>query len=91
MADSPGRQGAWPTIKRGLSLSPELRRGLPGTLALALVATSPRSRSQARPANTVAAGFIFSSNSNLFLCYALQAQPGGCSTGRGSCSTTAPG
>lgn len=34
--------GAWETIRRGLSLSPELRRGLPGTLALALVATAGR-------------------------------------------------
>jgi len=36
------RQGAWQTIKRGLRLSPELRRGLPGTLALAVVATAGR-------------------------------------------------
>lgn len=34
--------GATDTIKRGLSLSPELRRGLPGTLAIALVATAGR-------------------------------------------------
>ncbi len=30
------------TIRRGLSLSPELRRGLPGTVAIALVATAGR-------------------------------------------------
>lgn len=39
---APARQGAWTTIKRGLALSPELRRGLPGTLILALVATAGR-------------------------------------------------
>ncbi|MFP3914701.1 MAG: ABC transporter ATP-binding protein [Actinomycetota bacterium] len=36
------RQGAWATIRRGLRLSPELRRGLPGTLLLAVVATAGR-------------------------------------------------
>ena len=36
------RPGAWATVRRGLRLSPELRRGLPGTLALALVATAGR-------------------------------------------------
>lgn len=36
------RPGAMTTIRRGLRLSPELRRGLPGTLALALVATAGR-------------------------------------------------
>lgn len=30
------------TIRRGLSLSPELRRGLGGTIAIALVATAGR-------------------------------------------------
>jgi ATP-binding cassette, subfamily B, bacterial len=35
-------QGAMTTITRGLRLSPELRRGLPGTLVLALVATAGR-------------------------------------------------
>jgi ABC-type multidrug transport system fused ATPase/permease subunit len=34
--------GAWKTLVRGISLSPELRTGLPGTLALALVATAGR-------------------------------------------------
>jgi putative ABC transport system ATP-binding protein len=34
--------GAMRTIRRGLSLSPELRRGLPGTIAIALVATAGR-------------------------------------------------
>ncbi|MCP3976346.1 MAG: ABC transporter ATP-binding protein [bacterium] len=34
------RSGAMRTIRRGLSLSPGLRRGLPGTIALALVATA---------------------------------------------------
>ena len=29
--------GAWQTLQRGLALSPELRTGLAGTLALALV------------------------------------------------------
>jgi ABC-type multidrug transport system fused ATPase/permease subunit len=32
----------WPTIRRGLALSPELRAGLGGTLALALIATLGR-------------------------------------------------
>jgi putative ABC transport system ATP-binding protein len=36
------RTGALATIRRGLSLSPELRWGLPGTLAIALVATAGR-------------------------------------------------
>ncbi len=35
-------QGAMHTIRRGLSLSPELRNGLPGTIAIALVATAGR-------------------------------------------------
>ncbi|HJQ77027.1 MAG TPA: ABC transporter ATP-binding protein [Acidimicrobiia bacterium] len=35
-------RGAWSTIKRGLSLSPELRKGLGGTLVIALVATAGR-------------------------------------------------
>ncbi len=34
--------GAMRTIRRGLSLSPELRSGLPGTIAIALVATAGR-------------------------------------------------
>jgi len=34
--------GAAATVRRGLSLSPELRRGLPGTLVIALVATAGR-------------------------------------------------
>ncbi len=36
------RKGAMRTIKRGLRLSPELRRGLGGTVAIALVATAGR-------------------------------------------------
>jgi ATP-binding cassette, subfamily B, bacterial len=36
------REGAWRTLVRGISLSPELRVGLPGTLLLALVATAGR-------------------------------------------------
>ena len=36
------RMGAAATVRRGLSLSPELRRGLPGTLAIAFVATAGR-------------------------------------------------
>lgn len=36
------RRGALTTVSRGLALSPELRRGLPGTLVLALVATAGR-------------------------------------------------
>ncbi|MFA9430855.1 ABC transporter ATP-binding protein [Egicoccus sp. AB-alg2] len=42
---APGDQhvdGAWRTLVRGISLSPELRIGLPGTLLLALVATAGR-------------------------------------------------
>lgn len=35
-------EGAWKTVKRGLSLSPELRLGLGATLAIALVATAGR-------------------------------------------------
>ena len=38
----PQRLGAMQTIRRGLRLSPELRRGLPGTLVLALLATAGR-------------------------------------------------
>ena len=34
--------GAWETIRRGLALSPELKVGIGGTLALALVATAGR-------------------------------------------------
>ena len=36
------RQSARTTVRRGLHLSPELRRGLPGTLVLALIATAGR-------------------------------------------------
>jgi ATP-binding cassette subfamily B protein len=36
------RSGAAATIRRGLSLSPELRRGLPGTIVIALAATAGR-------------------------------------------------
>lgn len=36
------RKGAVTTIRRGLGLSPELRRGLGGTIAIALVATAGR-------------------------------------------------
>ena len=36
------RDGAWATVRRGLRLSPELRRGLPGTIAIAIVATAGR-------------------------------------------------
>jgi ATP-binding cassette, subfamily B, bacterial len=35
-------EGAWRTLVRGISLSPELRVGLPGTLLLALLATAGR-------------------------------------------------
>ncbi len=38
----PTAEGALATIKRGLSLSPELRRGLPGTIGIALLATAGR-------------------------------------------------
>lgn len=41
-ADTRAARGAMNTIIRGLRLSPELRRGLPGTLVLALVATTGR-------------------------------------------------
>jgi ABC-type multidrug transport system fused ATPase/permease subunit len=36
------QDGAWATVRRGLSLSPELRTGLIGTIAIALVATAGR-------------------------------------------------
>jgi putative ABC transport system ATP-binding protein len=39
---STARRGAWEVIKRGLSLSPELRAGLGGTIAIAAVATAGR-------------------------------------------------
>jgi ATP-binding cassette, subfamily B, bacterial len=44
LPDDQGRpaEGAWRTVVRGISLSPELRVGLPGTLALALLATAGR-------------------------------------------------
>lgn len=38
--EAAARAGAMRTIRRGLALSPELRRGLPGTIALALLATA---------------------------------------------------
>ena len=41
-AEQADRRGAAATIRRGLSLSPELRRGLPATLLLALIATAGR-------------------------------------------------
>lgn len=41
-ATIPRSGGAWKTFTRGLGLSPELRRGLPGTLTLAIVATAGR-------------------------------------------------
>jgi putative ABC transport system ATP-binding protein len=41
-ADKRSREGASATIRRGLSLSPELRRGMPLTIAIALVATAGR-------------------------------------------------
>ncbi|GGJ80207.1 multidrug ABC transporter ATP-binding protein [Pilimelia anulata] len=37
-----GEPGTWATLRRGLALSPELRTGLAGTLALALVALAGR-------------------------------------------------
>jgi ATP-binding cassette, subfamily B, bacterial len=40
--DAQPAEGAWRTVVRGVSLSPELRVGLPGTLALALFATAGR-------------------------------------------------
>jgi ATP-binding cassette subfamily B protein len=36
------RRGAWNTLKDGLSLSPELRKGLVGTIVIAVVATAGR-------------------------------------------------
>ena len=36
------RRGAWKTMKRGLGLSPELRKGLAATIVIALVATAGR-------------------------------------------------
>lgn len=42
VAEAPPSRGATATIRRGLSLSPELRSGLPGTLGLALIATAGR-------------------------------------------------
>lgn len=40
--EKPVRETAMTTVRRGLSLSPELRRGLPGTIAIAFVATAGR-------------------------------------------------
>jgi putative ABC transport system ATP-binding protein len=43
ISEAPGEQsGAWATLRRGLALSPEFRKGLPVTLLLALVATAGR-------------------------------------------------
>ncbi len=36
------RRGAWKTMKRGLGLSPELRKGLTATIVIAMVATAGR-------------------------------------------------
>jgi putative ABC transport system ATP-binding protein len=41
-AEIRARRGALKTIRRGLGLSPELRRGLAGTIAIAVVATAGR-------------------------------------------------
>jgi ATP-binding cassette subfamily B protein len=41
-AEMDARRGAMTTIRRGLSLSPELRIGLAGTIAIAVVATAGR-------------------------------------------------
>lgn len=41
-ASNKTRRGAWNTIKDGLALSPELRRGLGGTIAIAVLATAGR-------------------------------------------------
>jgi len=40
--NAPASPGAWQTLVRGISLSPTLRNGLPGTVALALIATAGR-------------------------------------------------
>jgi ABC-type multidrug transport system fused ATPase/permease subunit len=42
ITEAPERDGAMKTLRRGLALSPELRRGLPGTVVLALVSTAGR-------------------------------------------------
>lgn len=42
MTDAGHRPGAAATVRRGLSLSPELRKGLPGTIGIALLATGSR-------------------------------------------------
>ena len=39
-------EGAFATLRRGLRMMPEFRRGLPATFALALVATAGRVRSE---------------------------------------------
>ena len=41
-AEIEARRGALSTIRRGLSLSPELRRGLAGTVVIAVLATAGR-------------------------------------------------
>ena len=40
--DSSGRLGTWATLRRGLELSPELRRGIGVTVLLALISTTGR-------------------------------------------------
>jgi len=41
-APAAGTEPTWRTLRRGLAMSPEIRTGLAGTLALALVATAGR-------------------------------------------------
>lgn len=50
-------EGAWRTVVRGISLSPELRVGLPGTLALALLATAGRAIVPVAIQRTIDEGF----------------------------------
>jgi ATP-binding cassette, subfamily B, bacterial len=59
VTEDPARppEGAWQTVVRGISMSPELRVGLPGTLVLALLATAGRAIVPVAIQRTVDDGF----------------------------------
>lgn len=58
MAEARSMAGAMETVRRGLALSPELRRGLGGTLALAVVATAGRMISPIAVQQVIDSGLI---------------------------------